>query len=51
MESERISKNNLLILFKNTTQAKAAWEAGIHFPALQVGGIEGSGDKKIFTKM
>lgn len=43
-------KSNLLILFKNTSQAKAAWEAGITFPSLQVGGIEGSGDKKNIYK-
>ena len=49
-KANEFPKNNLLILFKNTTQAKAAWEAGIHFPALQVGGIEGSGDKKNIYK-
>lgn len=43
-------KNNLMILFKNTAQAKAAWEAGIAFPSLQVGGIEGSGAKKNIYK-
>ena len=32
-KANEFPKNNLLILFKNTTQAKAAWEAGIHFPA------------------
>ena len=48
--SQRLPKNNLLILFKNTSQAKAAWEAGVKFPSLQVGGIEGSGDKKNIYK-
>lgn len=43
-------KRNLLILFKNTTQALTAWKAGIDFPALQVGGIEGSGNKKNIYK-
>lgn len=37
---------NLLILFKNTSQALAAWEQGVKYPSLQVGGIEGSGNKK-----
>ena len=43
-------KNNLLILFKNTTSAKTSWEAGVKYQALQVGGIEGSGDKKNIYK-
>lgn len=46
----KFPKRNLLILFKNTTQALTAWKAGINFPALQVGGIEGSGDKKNIYK-
>ena len=49
-KAEEFPKNNLLILFKNTSQAKAAWEAGVNFPSLQVGGIEGSGDKKNIYK-
>lgn len=39
-------KLNLLILFKDPETAKRAWEAGINYPVLQVGGIEGSGNKK-----
>lgn len=49
-KAQEFPKNNLLILFKNTSQAKAAWEAGVKFPSLQVGGIEGSGDKKNIYK-
>ena len=37
---------NLLILFKNTSQALAAWEQGVRYKSLQVGGIEGSGQKR-----
>lgn len=41
---------NFLVLFKNTTSAVAAWNAGVKFPSLQVGGIEGSGAKKNIYK-
>lgn len=37
---------NLLILFKDPTNAEAAYKSGIHYPSLQVGGIEGSAEKK-----
>ncbi len=41
---------NYMILFKNTRTALEAHQAGIGYPALQVGGIEGSGDKKNIFK-
>lgn len=37
---------SLIILFKNTDTALRACKAGIAYPSLQVGGIEGAGDKK-----
>ena len=37
---------SLIILFKNTDTALRAYKAGVEFPSLQVGGIEGAGDKK-----
>ena len=37
---------SLIILFKNTETALAAYKAGVAYPSLQVGGIEGAGDKK-----
>lgn len=43
-------KRNFLILFKNTTIALTAWQAGVKYPKLQVGGIEGSGAKKNIFK-
>lgn len=43
-------KGNLLILFKNTETALRAWKAGVKYPSLQVGGIEGAGDKKNIFK-
>lgn len=39
-------EGNLLILFKDPANAEAAWKAGINYPSLQVGGIEGSAAKK-----
>lgn len=49
-------KNGLLptdssiILFKSTDTALRAWKAGVKFSSLQVGGIEGAGDKKNIFK-
>lgn len=37
---------NLLLLFKDPASAEAAWKAGIEYPSLQVGGVEGSASKK-----
>lgn len=37
---------SLMILFKNAEVALAAHKAGLAYPSLQVGGIEGTGDKK-----
>lgn len=37
---------SLIVLFKDTDTALRAHKAGVAFPSLQVGGIEGSGDKK-----
>jgi len=42
----KLPKNNLLILFKNPEMAERAWTSGIQFDSLQVGGIEGAGNKK-----
>ena len=39
-------KGNLLILFKDPETTGRAWRAGIDFKSLQVGGIEGSAEKK-----
>lgn len=44
-------KNNLLILFKDTKTAAKAWKDGIKYTSLQIGGIEGSGNKKISIKI
>lgn len=49
-KSQEFPKSNLLILFKNTTSAKTAWDEGVKYPTLQVGGIEGSGVKKNIYK-
>lgn len=40
------SSESLMILFKNTETALKAYKAGVKFPSLQVGGIEGAGNKK-----
>lgn len=45
-KENKMPTGNLLILFKDPASAKAAWEAGIEYPSLQVGGIEGSASKK-----
>lgn len=45
-KNKEMPTGNLLILFKNTSQALAAWERGVKYPSLQVGGIEGSGNKR-----
>lgn len=37
---------SLIVLFKDTKTALAAHKAGIAYPSLQVGGIEGAGNKK-----
>ncbi|MGN1277405.1 MAG: PTS system mannose/fructose/N-acetylgalactosamine-transporter subunit IIB [Floccifex sp.] len=37
--------NNLMILFKDPAGAAAAYQAGVKYNRLQVGGIEGRGDK------
>ena len=42
--------NSVMILFKNTDTALRAWKAGVKFPSLQVGGIEGAGNKKNIYK-
>lgn len=42
----RFPKNNLLILFKTPQSAERAWLSGVKFTELQVGGIEGAGNKK-----
>lgn len=42
----KFPKNNLLLLFKTPEEAKRAWLDGIKFNRLQVGGIEGAGNKK-----
>lgn len=39
-------KENLMLLFKDPATAAKAWNAGVQYQRLQVGGIEGSGDKK-----
>ncbi|MEG0034676.1 MAG: PTS sugar transporter subunit IIB [Bacilli bacterium] len=48
-ENDLLSGSSM-ILFKNTETALRAWEAGVKFPSLQVGGIEGAGDKKNIYK-
>lgn len=37
---------SLIVLFKDTDTALRAYQAGVTYPSLQIGGIEGSGDKK-----
>jgi len=49
-EKDTFPKNNLLILFKDTKTAAQAWKEGIKFNSLQIGGIEGSGNKKNINK-
>lgn len=41
-----VPTGNLMILFRDCETAKKAWEAGIKFPSLQIGGTEGAGNKK-----
>ena len=45
-----LSDKKLLILFKDINGALSAYDAGINYDSLQVGGIEGSGDKKNVNK-
>lgn len=45
-KENEMPKGNLLILFKDPSTARAAWQAGVAFTSLQVGGIEGSAEKK-----
>lgn len=40
-----LSEKKLLILFKDPNSAKEAWQAGVKYEELQIGGIEGSGEK------
>ena len=40
-----LPKDNLLLLFKDPKGAASAYNAGLHYPRLQVGGIEGAGNK------
>lgn len=49
-QNGQFPKGSLLILFKNTETALTAWKAGVKYPSLQVGGIEGAGDKKNIFK-
>lgn len=49
--AKRWKENNLpegstMLLFKDPKGALDAWKAGVKFDRLQVGGIEGAGDKK-----
>lgn len=45
-QAGEMPKNNLLILFKDPVSAAKAYQAGVKYPSLQVGGVEGAGDKK-----
>lgn len=47
---EEFPKGNMMFLFKNTETALRAWNAGVKYTSLQIGGIEGSGDKKNIYK-
>lgn len=44
-KEESFPTNNLLILFKTPAGAAKAYAAGVKYPSLQVGGIEGAGNK------
>lgn len=45
-KNNQMPSGNLMLLFKDPAGALAAWKAGVDFKRLQVGGIEGAGDKK-----
>lgn len=45
-KENKMPTGNLLLLFKDPASAEAAWKAGIEYPSLQVGGVEGSASKK-----
>lgn len=49
-QASELPKNNLLILFKDPKTAARAWQEGIAYKELQIGGIEGSGEKKNINK-
>ncbi len=40
-----LPNSNLMLLFKDPAGAAKAYEAGLKYPRLQVGGIEGAGNK------
>ena len=37
---------SLMLLFKDTATALSAYKAGVNYPSLQVGGVQGAGNKK-----
>lgn len=43
---DRFPMESLSGAFKDTDTALRAYQAGVTYPSLQIGGIEGSGDKK-----
>lgn len=45
-QADEFPKGSMIILFKDTATALAAYKAGVKYPSLQVGGIEGAGNKK-----
>lgn len=44
--NQTLSDKNLLILFKDVSSAVNAWNEGVKYDSLQIGGIEGSANKK-----
>lgn len=49
-DEKSMPNENVLILFKNTSDALEAWRKGIHYPTIQIGSIEGGGNKKNIYK-
>lgn len=45
-----LPKGKMILLFKNTDTALRAWKAGVKYTSLQIGGIEGTGEKKNIYK-
>lgn len=49
-QANEVSNKNLMILFKDPATAAKAWQAGLAYKAMQIGGIEGAGNKKNVVK-
>lgn len=49
-QGEGLSQKRLLVLFKDVSSAVAAWNEGVKYEELQIGGIEGSANKKTILR-